>query len=637
MALCNELVETVADDFLIVVDDAHALHGHPAEDALGLLVRDLPPNVHVAIASRTALPVADARTRAGGVVSLDESDLALTREESIALLGRGGPRLDAAAIEDLHQRTEGWVAGLILGARAGPETTSALPGQDLFAFLAQEVLARQPEDVQRFLLDTCVFERFTPALAEAVNGRPDATLVIQWLVENRLFCIPLEDEGRDQWYRYHHLFQAFLRRRLQAEKPERAIALNREAGRALQAAGEPLEAIPHLLAAGEVGEVLEALEPLAEGLVRSPQAGALREWLGALPQDVRRERPSLVLAEASLLFVNARSDEAFEALDTAIDTLLNAGDHERAALVLARLMQARVAAGLGLASGLEVAARYVPRIAPTARMLPVARILLAGGYGWLCRFDDAERELEEALALPGVERFPLARTYAAIVRAHLIDRIRGRVSEAPDALEAGIEVLQRDSSDDELGFLVYASGYRAFALSYVGRHEEALTEIERQAGAAARTGQVGVAENTAAWIRMVAFAELGRWGDLDRELRVVATLDQFREWAVGYYFHAQRARLLAHRGDRAGVRTEAAAARRLMEAHHGDVTSTPSATSRWPPRPPAWSPTPWRLPEKRTSSRRRAPRRGARPARRSSSPTATTRRTETRRSPKRSR
>jgi len=58
----------------------------------------------------------------------------------------------------------------------------------VFAFLRRRCW-RQPEDVQRFLLDTAVLERFTPALAEAVNGRPGAALVIQWLVQNRLFCI----------------------------------------------------------------------------------------------------------------------------------------------------------------------------------------------------------------------------------------------------------------------------------------------------------------------------------------------------------------------------------------------------------------------------------------------------------------
>jgi DNA-binding SARP family transcriptional activator/class 3 adenylate cyclase len=569
--LCNEIVETVVDEFLIVIDDAHAVEGSPAGETLGLLVRDLPPNVHVAIASRTALPVSAGRARAGGVVTVGEDALALTPQESVSLLSRSRPGLDAAAAAELHRRTEGWVAGLILAARVGPETPSSLAGQDVFQFLAQEVLARQPEDVQRFLMDTAVFERFTPALAEAITGRPGAALVIQWLVESHLFCVPLEDEGPEQWYRYHHLFQACLRRHLRTVDAPRAAELNRRAGMALLSAGEPLEAIPYLIAAGELAVVVEALEPLAESLVRSPQAEALWGWLLAIPAAALKERPSLILAQASLLFVRARPDEAFEALDAAIETLLRAGDHERAALVLARLIQARVPGGLGLSRGIEISARYVPRIDPTARMLPVARILLAGGYGWACRFEEAERELDEALALPAVERFPLARTYAAVIRAHLIDRIRGHVSGVPDALDAAIRDLEVDDSDEELGFLVYASGYRAFALSYVGRHEEALAEVERQARAAARTGQTAVAENTAGWIRMVAFAELGRWNELEQELEVVDRAVRFRDWPTGYYFLAQRARLLAHRGDRGGVLAEIAAARRAMTAHLGGM------------------------------------------------------------------
>ncbi len=155
------------------------------------------------------------------MVTVGEDALALTPEESASLLSRSRPGLDAAAAAELHRRTEGWVAGLILAARVGPETPSALAGQDVFQFLAQEVLARQPEDVQRFLMETAVFERFTPALAEAITGRPGAALVIQWLVENHLFCVPLEDEGPEQWYRYHHLFQACLRRHLRTvDAPE---------------------------------------------------------------------------------------------------------------------------------------------------------------------------------------------------------------------------------------------------------------------------------------------------------------------------------------------------------------------------------------------------------------------------------
>jgi len=569
-ALSNELVATVADEFVVVVDDAHVIVGHTAGEVLELLVRDLPPNVHVAVASRCALPSLGGRARAGGVVRIGEEALALGPEESEELVRRTRPGLTPQEAAELHRRTEGWVAGLLLAARAGPGAP-ARGGEDVFDFLAQEVLARQPDEVQRFLVDTAVFDRFTPALAEAVNGRAGAALVIQWLVENRLFCIPLEERGGEQWYRYHHLFQGFLRRLLRARDAEAVSELNRRAGSALLSAGEPLDAIPHLIAAGELGLVAATLEPLADHLLRSPHAGALREWLAAIPAPMRAERPGLMLAEASLLFLEARAEEAFEALDSAVGTFLRTGDHERAALVLARLMHARVGAGVGMTRGVEVAARYVRRIAPTARMLPVARILLAGGYGWLCRFDDAEQEMAEALALPGVERFPLARTYASVIRAHLIERIRGHVSEAPELLAGAVDQLEAAGPEDELGFLVHASSYRAFALSYVGRHEEALAEIERQARWAARTGQIPQAEMTAAWLRMEAFAALSRWDDLASAVDSASAGARLRESAVVYYCHAARARLLAQRGDPNGVLAELAAARASMEAVLGGV------------------------------------------------------------------
>jgi DNA-binding SARP family transcriptional activator len=570
-AMSNEVAETVADEIVVVVDDVQTILGSPAADALALLVSDLPPNVHFAMASRSTLPTIESRTPAAGVVRFTEDDLALDADECAALLQHHARPEGAPDAEELHARTEGWVAGVILGARVPVTRMAAGADEEVFDFLAGEVLAGQPEDVAAFLLDTAVLDRFTPSIAESITGRPGAELIVQWLVEHRLFCLALGGDGTERWYRYHHLLQAFLLRRLRATAPAREQDLRRRAGEALLAAGELLDAIPQFIAAGDLETAARRLAPVAEGLVRTSHAGALRAWLAAVPAEIRDAHPSLVLAQASLLFVDATTDEAFDALERAIETLLAAGDHERAALVLARLIMARVAAGLGVTRGIEAARRYVDRIEPSARMLPVARILLAGGYGWTCRFDDAERELSAALMLPAAERFPLAHTYAEIVRAHLIDRIRGSVSEAPDRLEDAIRKLEADPADADLGFLVYASGYRAFALSYVGRHEEALVEADRQAAAAERTGQGDIAENAGAWIRMVAFAELERWDDLERQLDVARESKQLRDWAMGYYFHAQRARLLAQRGTRQSVREEIGHARRAMERHLGSV------------------------------------------------------------------
>ena len=53
-----------------------------------------------------------ARLRAGRTVEIGEGPLALTEEESTALLASVGADLDPEERAALHRRTEGWPAGL---------------------------------------------------------------------------------------------------------------------------------------------------------------------------------------------------------------------------------------------------------------------------------------------------------------------------------------------------------------------------------------------------------------------------------------------------------------------------------------------------------------------------------------------
>src|SRR5690606_3905598 len=82
-------------------------------------------------------------------------------------------------------------------------------------YLVEEVLQRQPEKVQTFLLHTSVLGRMCGPLCDAllqdstVSGEETLAAVEQ----ANLFVVPLDDERR--WYRYHHLFADLLRQRLQ--------------------------------------------------------------------------------------------------------------------------------------------------------------------------------------------------------------------------------------------------------------------------------------------------------------------------------------------------------------------------------------------------------------------------------------
>jgi hypothetical protein len=122
-ALCNEIISTVSDDFVLALDDVHALPA-PAAQALGLLVRDMPPLVHPVLASRGPPPFPLGRLRAGGLVEIGESHLALTEYETAALLQAAGREVDAKTVGQLDHRAGAWfgdggASGSVSSASAG--------------------------------------------------------------------------------------------------------------------------------------------------------------------------------------------------------------------------------------------------------------------------------------------------------------------------------------------------------------------------------------------------------------------------------------------------------------------------------------------------------------------------------------
>jgi len=154
---------------VLALDDVHTLERRPAAVALGLLVSDLPPTAHLALASRSALHLPLGRFRAGAV-ELGEEALAFTEAESAEVLRAARLALSPKAVEDLHRATEGWAAGLILAAQSGGtllDPTRLASGGPSFDYLAEEVFLRQHRDTQDFLLETALLDRFTPDLAAA--------------------------------------------------------------------------------------------------------------------------------------------------------------------------------------------------------------------------------------------------------------------------------------------------------------------------------------------------------------------------------------------------------------------------------------------------------------------------------------
>ena len=306
-ALINELAADPGPDaVLLVLDDYHLVDSAPVHGSIAFLLENLPPRLRVAVSARADPPWPLARLRARGhLAELRAADLRFTEEESAALLTEAaGPGLPGTAVTALTTRTEGWAAGLQLAGlslrgHVDPAGFAAeFSGSHRFVldYLADEVLDRQPGPVRAFLLETSVLERLTGDLCDAVTGRAGSQAMLADLERSGLFVVALDEERG--WWRYHHLFSDLLRGRLQAEQPDRVVALHQAAAAWSEEHGLADDAIRHSLAAGDTAWAARLVERHVETLLGRGEGVTLRRWLSALPPESVRSRPRLGLAQA---------------------------------------------------------------------------------------------------------------------------------------------------------------------------------------------------------------------------------------------------------------------------------------------------------------------------------------------------
>jgi len=300
--LLNDLF-TISDNFILVLDDYHVIETQSLNQALTFLIDHLPPQLHLVIATREDPPFPLPRLRVRGQLNeLRASDLRFTPAEAAGFLNQVmGLNLSDADIASLENRTEGWIASLQLAAlsmRGHQDPTSfikSFTGSHHFVldYLVEEVLGRQSESVQTFLLRSSILNRLCGPLCEAVALDPSVSgqKTLEYLERANLFIVPLDSERR--WYRYHHLFADVLRMHLMAEQPDQVSDLHRRASEWYEHNGSMDSAIRHALAAEDFARAADLVELIMPAMNRSQQSATLLGWLKALPDELVRVRPVL--------------------------------------------------------------------------------------------------------------------------------------------------------------------------------------------------------------------------------------------------------------------------------------------------------------------------------------------------------
>src|SRR5919112_1442323 len=348
--LLNELVD-LSTDAVLVIDDYHLIESQTIHEALTFLIDHLPPRMHLVIATRMDPPLPLPRLRARGkMTELRAADLRFTPEEAATFLNQVmGLELSAEYTAELEGRTEGWIAGLQLAALAMrgnadvPGFIAAFTGSNrhVVDYLAEEVLGRQPEELQTFLLETSILDRMCAALCNAVSGHTDGQTTLGRLEQANLFVIPLDDER--QWYRYHHLFADVLRQRLHQEYPDLLPELHRRASGWFEEEGLLSEAIHHALAAQDWEIGIRLIEASGMTVVLSQQGQTVLGWIDEIPEELVGERPDLCTILALALVFSNRPGAAEVSLQQAERCLRGDQTSDEARAILGRVAVIRAA------------------------------------------------------------------------------------------------------------------------------------------------------------------------------------------------------------------------------------------------------------------------------------------------------
>jgi LuxR family maltose regulon positive regulatory protein len=315
----------VSEDIVLILDDYHAVEQPSIHQAMTFLLEHLPPQMHLVVASRSDPPLPLARLRVRGeLLEIRDGDLRFTPEETAVFLKNVMDlELSPPDIAALERRTEGWIAGLQIAALSmqGRQDVSgfvkAFSGDNrhILDYLTEEVLYRQPGEVQSFLLQTSILDRLSGALCNAVTGQSDGQTTLESLDRANLFLIPIDD--RRHWFRYHHLFADFLRDRLNSDQDSSQVSsLHQLASKWYEANGLLEEALRHALSGKDFERAAGLVEETADRVTFTSPTKVLR-WLKALPKEVVQSRPKLSAWKALALISLGQLDDAEPYLEDA--------------------------------------------------------------------------------------------------------------------------------------------------------------------------------------------------------------------------------------------------------------------------------------------------------------------------------
>ncbi len=334
MSMLTALINSVQDSpqhIVLILDDYHLITEQQVHASLWYLIEHLPSHFHLVLATRVDPPLPLSRLRLRRqLLEVRTNQLRCTVGETKAFLREVmSTQLPDDTIQEVTARTEGWLVGLQLLALSWQGCTDPATLLEetsgnqryILDYLTQEVLRQQPQDIQTFLLSTCLLERLTASLCDAVMEHSGSQQMLEQLERANLFLTSLDNKR--QWYRYHALFAQALYSQLERTHSDLVPMLHVRASRWYAQHHQTTAAVLHAFQAKEWQWAAELIEQAYPPLV-SFTWGAnkyalvqLRQWIEQLPTEILACRPDFCLACIHLLWPITTHALLFRWLDLA--------------------------------------------------------------------------------------------------------------------------------------------------------------------------------------------------------------------------------------------------------------------------------------------------------------------------------
>jgi LuxR family transcriptional regulator, maltose regulon positive regulatory protein len=473
----------------LVIDDVHELGPAEVWRQLEVLVMRAPEQLRFVLSTRHDVRLGLHRLRLEGELSeIRADDLRFTVAEARALFAAADVELAEATLRMLHERTEGWAAGLRLAALSlanhpDPERFAAeFSGTErtVAEYLLAEVLERQPPAVRRLLLRTSVLERVNGELADLLTGGSGGERMLQDLEESNAFVVSL-DVARS-WFRYHHLFSDLLQLELRRAEPAQVVTLHELAAGWLGGHGYPVEAVRQAQAARDWGLAARLLAEHWSGLYLGGQTATVHALLARFPAGASESDAELAAVAAADELTQGSMKTAQRYLALAERTLASVPEDRRGqAQVLVgvvRLLQvgrsgdqrARAGQAQRLLAAAEAADPAQPGNGAGEDLRTLALVEIGDAETWTGRLGQAEPHLEQALALARRIGRPYLEFMALTYRAEI--ELNRRFPRAAEVGRQAMELAERNGWTDDL-FAGFASMTLGSALTWQGRLDEA--------------------------------------------------------------------------------------------------------------------------------------------------------------------